>query len=281
MKFLSRLPKPKIIVSISSIIILFIAVFLTIQTHVLSFSSPAAEHLADGVDTPSIENQPTVYADTENTIPTLTPSPTIRKITQPTTHTPTSVATLAPTSTQSNPAPASTSQPSTPTSSSTPTPTTSPATTPTSAPTSNNNTITSFITYYGWADNSPPGTDIAFPGFPNTVHTAAGGAGTYSDPITMATAQNTWPVGTRMYVPYLQKYVILEDICGGCDNDVSAGKYHIDIWMNSDSTHSDQLLSCENAYTKAAEQVEINPPADRPVNATPLFDPTSGTCLSQ
>ena len=41
-----------------------------------------------------------------------------------------------------------------------------------------------FLTFYGWWDNTPPGGDIAFP----RLHNTAGGRGTFADPITFATA---------------------------------------------------------------------------------------------
>ncbi|NUO55526.1 MAG: carbohydrate-binding protein, partial [Hamadaea sp.] len=41
-----------------------------------------------------------------------------------------------------------------------------------------------FITFYGWYDNTPPGGDIAYP----QIHSTAGGKGTYADPITFASA---------------------------------------------------------------------------------------------
>src|SRR5580692_8695053 len=60
------------------------------------------------------------------------------------------------------------------------------------------------MTFYGWDDNSPPGNAIAYPAgsFP-TVHTAAGGTGTYADPITYATDKSEIPIGTRLYAPVI------------------------------------------------------------------------------
>ena len=66
-----------------------------------------------------------------------------------------------------------------------------------------------YATFYGWADNSPPGGAIAYPksdGNP-TVHETAGGSGTYADPITFATDKAELPVGTLLYVPFIEKYV--------------------------------------------------------------------------
>ncbi len=155
---------------------------------------------------------------------------------------------------------------------------------PTTSSIVQSNNKTTLITFYGWTDNSPPGTDIAYQHkyFPTSIHDAAGGTGTYSDPISLATDPNEFSIGTRIYVPYLQKYFIMEDLCGGCrDNwQKNPPQYHIDLWMNSDGSHATQLLQCEGNLTRATATIEINPPSDRPVSSAPLFNPADGTCYS-
>src|SRR5579872_6680363 len=42
--------------------------------------------------------------------------------------------------------------------------------------------VTDFVTFYGWVDNSPPGAAIAHP----CIHNTAAGVGTYSNPVTFA-----------------------------------------------------------------------------------------------
>lgn len=83
------------------------------------------------------------------------------------------------------------------------------------------------MTFYGWPDNAQRGDDIAYP----IKHQKAGGTGTYDDPITVAVVTQSnggnWSPGTLMYVPSLQKYLIVEDECASCDKD------QIDVWMNS------------------------------------------------
>ena len=64
-------------------------------------------------------------------------------------------------------------------------------------------------------DNSPPGNAISYP----TIHSSAGGVGTYADPITFATDKKEYPPGTILYVPFIEKYVIMEDDCVQCDSD--------------------------------------------------------------
>lgn len=142
--------------------------------------------------------------------------------------------------------------------------------------------VSVYATFYGWADNSPPGGAIAYPksdGNP-TVHDTAGGSGTYADPITFATDKAELPVGTLLYVPFIEKYVVMEDDCVECDSDwTSAHKWHIDLWMNSNGTESSAALSsCEDRWTRTSTPVEVNPPAGRPVTPSPLFDPSTNTC---
>ncbi len=139
-----------------------------------------------------------------------------------------------------------------------------------------------YVTFYGWADNSPPGGAIAYPksdGYP-TVHEMAGGTGTFSDPITFATDKAEFPVGTILYVPFIEKYVMMEDDCVECDSDwTSSRKWHIDLWMNSDATeNASSLASCEDRWTRDGAAVELSPPSDRTVTTTPLFTPATNTC---
>ncbi len=139
-----------------------------------------------------------------------------------------------------------------------------------------------YVTFYGWADNSPPGGAIAYPksdGYP-TLHETAGGTGTYADPITFATDKAEFPVGTILYVPFIEKYVIMEDDCVECDSDwTSSHKWHIDLWMNSDASETaSSLSSCEDRWTRDATAVELDPPSDRAVTTPPLFTPSTNTC---
>lgn len=140
------------------------------------------------------------------------------------------------------------------------------------------------MTFYGWEDNSPPGNAIAYPqngGFP-TVHNAAGGTGTYADPITFATDMSELPPGTLVYAPVIEKYVVMEDDCTQCDSDWSGSKmWHIDVWMNSDgSENANSLNACEGKWTQSSTTIEINPPQGRTVTTAPLFVPATNTCRS-
>ena len=103
-------------------------------------------------------------------------------------------------------------------------------------------------TFYGFPDNDPPGPATAFNcGGRNFV---AGGSGTFSDPLTMATAPNEFSQCETLYVPYLKKYVRFEDTCAQCTEDFKSGKRHIDIWTGSPNINGGQKqINCEDQLT--------------------------------
>jgi hypothetical protein len=72
------------------------------------------------------------------------------------------------------------------------------------------------VTFYGVPDNDPAGSDaIAYSCGSRGFH--AGGTGTYSDPLTVASKEGgSYGVCEIVYMPYLKKYVRNEDICAGC-----------------------------------------------------------------
>ena len=134
-----------------------------------------------------------------------------------------------------------------------------------------------FVTFYGAADNDPPGsTEIAHP---NDRHQEAGGSGTYADPLSLAADPRAIPVGTRVYYPPLRKYFVMEDDCEDCITEWGASRRpHVDLWLGA---AGNGLLACEEKLTPAGRvPLEINPPADRPVDPAPLYDPATGRCGS-
>ena len=134
-----------------------------------------------------------------------------------------------------------------------------------------------YVTLYGWPDNSPPGNSISYPrseGYP-TVHDVAGGTGTYADPVTLATDSGELPVGTIVYIPYLQKYLVNEDQCVACLSDWSHRKYHIDLWIGGQGYTVASLKPHLYELTKASAAVIVDPPANEPVNQTPLLQYSS------
>jgi len=144
------------------------------------------------------------------------------------------------------------------------------------------------VTLYGWPDNSPPGNAIAYPaneGY-TTIHNAAGGLGTYANPITYATDQAELPIGTIVYYPYLHRYFIMEDDCTECDEDWTGSGpdggpnlYHIDLWIGGQNARSDpDVINCEDNLTQNSESVIVNPPSTEPVDTTPLFNSSNDSC---
>jgi hypothetical protein len=76
-----------------------------------------------------------------------------------------------------------------------------------------------FVTAYTWYDNTPTGSPvISHP----VLHDEAGGTGTYEDPVTVAVGHSKEtgedvldiPAGTRLYLPDVRRYFIVEDSCG-------------------------------------------------------------------
>jgi hypothetical protein len=153
-----------------------------------------------------------------------------------------------------------------------------------------------FLTLYGFWDNSPPGLDIAHP----VIHSGAGGKGTFQDPITFAVApqvQNVMKPGTKMYIPSLQKYFIMEDDCtssgpggpgtqgDGCDGEFNKGVNEFDLWIGATNkgdnpggkASNSQMTNCEDRLTTNNIQVIIKPAGNLPVNTTPLLN--HGHCI--
>ncbi|GAA1961464.1 ricin-type beta-trefoil lectin domain protein [Catenulispora subtropica] len=145
-----------------------------------------------------------------------------------------------------------------------------------------------FLTFYGWWDNTPPGGDISYP----QIHQTAGGTGTYADPITLATDSSEQPPGTIVYVPRVAKYFIMEDGCDECSSDWTGhgpnggpGLRHLDLWLGGEGGDAFAAIECENALTDynadgtpTMEPVIVNPPSNETVTSTPIFTTSTGAC---
>ena len=127
-----------------------------------------------------------------------------------------------------------------------------------------NGSMQVYLTGYSYWDNTPRGSaQIARP----VVHRQAGGIGTYSDPITVAVGHSKsagrsrmdFPTGTRFYFPNLQKYGIVEDLCGdgprpqnGPCHSGYRGLAWLDIYVGGRSTGEAASNQCMRSITGAA-----------------------------
>ena len=117
-----------------------------------------------------------------------------------------------------------------------------------------------------WTTTPRAAPEIAYP---NGRHPAAGGTGTYADPITAASDPRELPPGTLLYVPLLQAYLVMEDDCADCIEQWEHGRVaHVDVWGGMSGPG---LLACEQALTPDAPvTLEVNPPPGRPTDPRPL-----------
>lgn len=148
-----------------------------------------------------------------------------------------------------------------------------------------------YLTGYSWWDNTPAGSStISDP----VIHRTAGGVGTYADPITLAVGHSItaagdvldYPAGTRMYIPNLRRYVIVEDTCGDgstpqngpCHTGyrTSSGRVPwIDVYVGGEGTSRRLSDACMDAIT-GVTRVILNPAKDYLVAAGPISD---GRCV--
>lgn len=181
-----------------------------------------------------------------------------------------------------------------------------------------------FLTMYGWPDNTPPsasiggghsGSNVLFPtqNHGQGIHTQAGGTGTYSDPITLATnnTNELW-YGQEVYIPRFQKYFIAEDSCTECSADMigsgtvtspttpdgahlgnllgpgddgGPGLIHFDLWVGGQDGDWFDTVACEDALTwynddntPYMDPIIVNPGPNEEVSPYPLFNGATGLC---
>ena len=139
-------------------------------------------------------------------------------------------------------------------------------------------TRTAYVTFYGWPDNTPPDSAaIAYPrkdGFP-AVHNHAnkhGERGTWWAPLTLATSPREIPVGTRVYIPYLRKYGVMEDQCAECVRQWNRSRrWHVDVWVGGKGIAKRRVLAREDALTRSRARIIINPRRGLPVSRRKLI----------
>ena len=94
------------------------------------------------------------------------------------------------------------------------------------------NEVLSYVTFYGFDDNDDGnpthlGTDVISHA---AVHDSANeDLGTYERPGTLAADVGFLSPGTKVYVPALERYYVMEDTCRECSEDWLQNKPHIDL----------------------------------------------------
>jgi hypothetical protein len=133
-----------------------------------------------------------------------------------------------------------------------------------------------YLTGYTFWDNTPPGSaEIARP----VLRNKAGGTGTWQSPITIAVGHRIengrqtldFPAGTRFYLPRLQKYAIVEDVCGdgatpqnGPCHSGYKGHPWLDIWIGGKAMSAAEADECARRIT-AVQPIILEPPSNLPV----------------
>ncbi|PWY85094.1 hypothetical protein BO70DRAFT_265170, partial [Aspergillus heteromorphus CBS 117.55] len=123
-------------------------------------------------------------------------------------------------------------------------------------------------TFYGYPDNDPPGSAIAYDCGRGLT---AAGTGTYDDPLTFASVPEEFDLCEIIYDPYLHKYLRHEDYCVQCDWDWDGSEaYHIDVWTGSNEiSGGDDQIGCEIRLTPqdgGPLGIMRNPTEDLPVD---------------
>ena len=127
--------------------------------------------------------------------------------------------------------------------------------------------VSSYVTFYGFDDNDDGhpthlGTGIISHA---TIHGFANeDLGTYERPGTLATDASFLTPGTKVYVPELERYYVMEDTCVECSEDWSQNKPHVDLYV-AGTGH--QLAACEDRLTMDNTEIIIDPPSNLPVKA--------------
>jgi hypothetical protein len=131
------------------------------------------------------------------------------------------------------------------------------------------------VSYYnangGWT-NAP-----AYANSPGVIHNQmAGGTGTFDDPLTFAALPGSaYTVAGKIYVPFLQKYFILEDKCPGCN------PTQVDLYMGNPSNDAG-ATACANNLTigENIKPIIVNPPAGLTYDPTPIWDQKNNKCIT-
>jgi hypothetical protein len=127
--------------------------------------------------------------------------------------------------------------------------------------------VSSYVTFYGFDDNDDGNSTHLRTGI--ISHAAIHGfanedLGTYERPGTLATDINFVSPGTKIYVPALKRYYVMEDTCVECSEDWRRSKPHVDLYVSGTGP---ELAACEDRLTMERTKIIIDPPPDLTVRA--------------
>lgn len=132
--------------------------------------------------------------------------------------------------------------------------------------------VSSYVTFYGFDDNDDGNPTHLGTGIISnaTLHGFANeDLGTYETAGTLATDANFLPPGTKVYVPALERYYVMEDTCVECSEDWSQSKPHVDLYVSGTGP---ELAACEDRLTMERAKIIIDPPPNLPVKAGSACD---------
>ena len=125
--------------------------------------------------------------------------------------------------------------------------------------------VLSYVTFYGFDDNDDGnpthlGTNVISHA---AVHDSANeDLGTYMRPGTLAADVDFLSPGTKVYVPALERYYVMEDTCRECSEDWLQNKPHIDLYVSGTGP---ELTACQERLTMESTKILIDPPPGLPV----------------
>src|SRR6185369_554170 len=123
-----------------------------------------------------------------------------------------------------------------------------------------NEVVLSYVTFYGFDDNDDGNpthlvTDVISHA---TVHDSANeDLGTYERPGTLAADVGFLSPGTKVYVPALARYYVMEDTCRECSEDWLQNKPHVDLYVSGTGP---ELAACQERLTMESTRIYIDPP---------------------
>lgn len=184
---------------------------------------------------------------------------------------PTETVTSTATATVTVPGPTTTVTVPGPTTTVTQTVTPSPTTTTSAPPATTERRYTGYVTGYDYYDNDPPNSAaIAYEGVVPT-RTGAGGSGTFTDPTTIAVPDKmpdgqVHKAGDKFYIPNLQRYFIVEDLCAQSHaNDYTNCTSH-DVWVDGRWLGASTSRACMEKLTGYNQLIIKNPAANYKVS---------------